>query len=275
MSEKYLSETDMAHVSENTHWYDRAGNPVYEVPSADGKSMVTPDIRHARKLNLLPGFSAVERIMAAPGLERYKIRQAVLAALTLPRIADETEEAYLKRIDEDGKAHAKRRAEEGTAIHKAIEQFLRGETYDTRWHPQVSAVVAYLHTLGNDWVADFKSKSTLEGFKDYELFYDNHVMQLAAYKRGLVAKLLEGAKDGPDFQCETTFASHWGYGGRVDAHSRMVTGGALVVSILVSVDEPGTIRTKVWTREEEERGLDMFSHCLSLWQIKNRILTAW
>lgn len=265
----------MAHASEGVHFYDRAGNPVYEVPSADGKSMVTPDIRHARKLNLLPGFSAVERIMASPGLERYKIRQAVLAALTLPRNEGEADDAYLKRLDEDAKAHARGRADEGTAIHKAIEQFIRGETYDTRWHPQVSAVVAYLHTLGQDWVADFKTKQTLEGFNDYELFYDNHIMQLAAYKRGLVAKLLEGAKDGPDFQCETTFGCRYGYGGRVDAHSRMVTGDALVVSILVSVDEPGTIRTKVWTHEEEERGLDMFIHCLNLWQIKNRILTAW
>ena len=151
------------HAQDGQHWYDRQGNPVYEVPDATGKRMITPDIRHARKHNLVPGFSAVERIMAAPGLERYKIRQAVLAALTLPRNAGEDDDSYLKRLDEDAKAHARARADEGTEIHKAIEQFLRGESYDTCWHPQVSAVVAYLHTLGSDFVGDFKSKETLAG----------------------------------------------------------------------------------------------------------------
>src|SRR5690242_3974768 len=69
----------MPHVAESVHAYDRQGNPVYEVPSADGKKMIPPDIRHFRKFNLLPGFSAVEKVMAAPGLERWKRRQAVLA----------------------------------------------------------------------------------------------------------------------------------------------------------------------------------------------------
>lgn len=267
----------MSHTGEGVHWYHRDGSACYEVPDSTGKRMITPTLVHARKLGLLPGFSAVERIMASPGLERYKIRQAVLAALTLPRIADESDEAFLKRVDTDGMAHARNRADEGKEIHKAIEQFLRGKTYDVRWHAQVSAVAKYLHTLGNDWVADFKSKQTLAGLKDYELFYDNHIMQLVAYKRGLVRKLLEGNQGSPKdwVRCETTFGHPLGYGGRVDAHSPSVTQGALCVSILISVDEPGEIRTRVWDEKESIRAEDMFAMCLKLWQAKNRYDSGW
>lgn len=267
----------MTHAAESVHWYDRKGNPVYEVPDATGKRMITPDIRHARKLGLLPGFSGVERIMAAPGLERYKIRQAVLAALTLTRLPTESDDDFLARVDEDGKAHAIQRATEGTAVHKAIEQFLRGETYDTRWHPQVAAVAKFLHTLGNNFVADFKTRESLEGQKDYQLFFDNHVMQLAAYRRGINRKWIT---EGPGtaistFRTETTFAHPLGYGGRVDTHSKDVPGDSLLVSILISVREPGEIRTKIWTEPEAERAFDMFKHCLELWQLKNNYQSGW
>lgn len=265
----------MAHVQESQHWYDRQGNPVYQVPSADGKSMVNPDIRHARKLGLLPGFTSVNKVLYSFGLERYKIRQGILAALTLPRNEGEDDESYFKRLDEDRQAHAKGRAAEGTDLHKAIEQFLRGETYDTRWHPHVSNTVKLLHTLGQNFVADFKSKETCKGKKDYELFYDDHIMQLACYKRGVARKLLTVEYDGRQFSTETTFGHPLGYGGKVDCHSGMVNGGAALVSIIIPVDDASDIRHKVWTQEEEQRGLDMFDSALRLWCLKNRYDSSW
>lgn len=239
--------------------------------------MVTPDLRHARKLGLLPGASAVMRMIAAPGLEKWKREQAVLAALTLPRIADESSEAFLKRVDEDGKAHARQRAAEGTAIHKAIEQFLRGETYDVRWHAHVAAVLKYLEAQGDDFVGDFKSKESFEGKTERDLFYDDHIMQLASYKRGLVRKLLEGNQgvSGRRFRCETTFGHHLGYGGRVDVHTPRVSGGALLVSIIISVKEPGDIMCRVWSQVDEERGLRMFDNALDLWKAKMRYESGW
>lgn len=66
-----------------------------------------------------------------------------------------------------------------------------------------------------------------------------------------------------------------GYGGRVDAHSPTLDDGALSVSILISVDEPGEIRTRVWDVNDEERAQDMFDHCLGLWKLKNKYDSGW
>lgn len=204
----------MAHVSEGQHWYDRQGNPVYEVPDATGKRMIAPDIRHARKLGLVPGYTAVEGMLAKPALTQWLIRQGILSALTLPRIEGETEEAFLDRLDQDRQAHARQRSEEGTAIHKAVEQRLRGEEYDPKYAVHADAVRALLLSLAplNEWqtertfanpmgyggridacsadyIVDFKTKETLEGKTDRELFYDEHIRQLAAYGNGLGYRL--------------------------------------------------------------------------------------
>lgn len=265
----------MTHTSESAHWYSRDGRAVYEVPSADGSRMIAPTLREARKHNLLPGFTAVAKILAAPGLEKWKRDQAVLAALTLTRDPNETDDQFLARVDTDGKAHARQRADEGTEIHKAIEQFLRGEAYDARWHEHVSNTVKLLYALGDSFVGDFKTKATVAGKRDTELFYDDHVMQLVAYKRGVARKMLELEYDGRKFDCETTFAHHLGYGGKVDVHSGMVDMGSACVSIIIPVDDPANIRHKIWTAEEQDRALDMFDHCLALWKAKSRYESGW
>lgn len=269
--------------SEAGHFYNRLGEPVWEVPSADGKKMVSPTIVHARKLGLLPGFTSVNRMLYNFVLERYKIRQGILAALTLPRIADETDDAYFKRLDDDRQAHARGRADEGKAIHAAIEQFLRGETYDVQWHAQVAATMKLLGELPEGIIIDYKTKESVEGKKDFELFFDDHIMQLAAYKHGY---LWDGARCPQDFYTlptgkvvsEMTFASPLGYGGRIDGFRKAATGAGMnnvCVSIIISVKEPGVVRHKVWNSDEEARGWEMFRHALALWQIKNRCNSGW
>lgn len=273
----------MAHTPESAHFYNRRGEACYEVPDSTGKRMITPTLVHARKLGLLPGFTAVNKILAAPGLEKWKRDQAVLAALTLTRGAQESDEAFLKRVDTDGKAHARQRADEGTEIHKAIEQFLRGEAYDVRWHAQVSATIKLLGELPEGIVGDYKSKEVLGDKQDRELFFDDHIMQLVAYKYGY---LHDGSGCPQDFyrlptgKCvsELTFGCPLGYGGRIDVFRKASSGAGMsnvCVSILISVKEPGLVRYKIWTEEEELRGWEMFKSALLLWKLKNRYDSGW
>lgn len=272
----------MAHASEQQHWYDRQGNPVYEIPSADGKKMIVPDIRHARKNGYVPGFTAVNRMIYSFGLERYKIRQGILAALTLPRNENETDESYFERLEEDRQAHAKGRAEEGTLIHTAIEQALRGETYDTKWDAHVQATLTLLDKLPDWLVGDFKTKETVKGKQERDLFFDDHIMQLVAYRGGYV----EGNSPHDFYKLESgiaipeiTFASPKGYGGRIDVLRKGEPGTALsqapLVSIIIPVDDPTDIRHKVWDESEAKRAMSMFEHALALWQHKNRYDSSW
>lgn len=275
------------HAPENSHWYSRTGGCVFSVPSADGKKLINPTIVHARKLGLVPGFTSISKVLYSFGLERYKIRQAILAALTLPRHDGESDDAYMARLDEDRQAHAKGRANEGTEIHGAIQCALEGREYDDRWHPHVRGVLELLETLPESFLGDFK---TTESILDKEakwsgkdksacLFYDEHVMQLAAYARGVYSGNASRTPTDADigkYICELSFAHPYGYGGKVDVLRMGRTAGEWpLVSIIISVKEPGLVRHRVWGQDDIKRGITIFDHALGVWQAKNRYDSSW
>ena len=199
----------MTHAAESLHWYTRDGRPAYEVEAVKG-GMRPTTLRDARKLGLVPSVTNIIRCAAAPGLERWKQQQVLMAALTLPKIAGETEEGYLERIMRDSQEQARKAADRGSAIHAAIQGSFEDETPTEEMWPYVKGAVEVLaancgdyawrpetpfaHVLGfggkvdlscRDWVVDFKTKefgpkevATLKTWEEQE-------MQLAAYRRGL------------------------------------------------------------------------------------------
>ncbi len=100
--------TPTPRASESGHWYQRDGTPVYEVPGADGKKMVTPDIRHARKMGLLPGATTIIGCADKPGLTVWKIEQSILSSMTLPRRPHEPDTEFIKRVVEDSQEQGKK-----------------------------------------------------------------------------------------------------------------------------------------------------------------------
>ena len=200
----------MAHPAESTHWYGRTGLPAYTVTGLNGKERPTT-LRDARKQGLAPSTTTIIRSAAAPALERWKVNQGILAALTLPRKEGESDEAYLARVVQDSKEQARKAAEKGTAIHAAIQ----GDYEDAETPPEYAAHVigaaavvekhtgwhdwtperSFYHPLGyggkvdlscDGWVIDFKTKEYKP--EDDLKAWDEHAMQLAAYREGLGQK---------------------------------------------------------------------------------------
>lgn len=192
---------------ESGHWYLPDGTPRYTIIGKNGNERAVT-LRDARTERLFPSVTSIIRCAAAPGLERWKSQQLLMAALTLPKIAGETENAWLERVQRDSQEEGRKAAEEGTRIHGLIERFYSG--LDTPLldivHVQgvVNAVqnfapdVAYsaeksfaspigyggkvdLH--GDGFVIDFKGKEFSAG--DKVETYPEHAMQLAAYRKGL------------------------------------------------------------------------------------------
>ena len=249
----------MTHASESGHWYDHQGNPVWEVTGAKGQK-VKPDLRHARKLGLLPGVSSISRCAAAPGLEIYKVKQAVLSALTLARRDGESDESYLYRIELDSQERGKKAAERGTAIHTAIQGHFQGEAPDPEFWPYVKIVAelvqdrcgeqqwkaeqSFGHVAGyggkadlscEAWLLDFKSKDAADmDNPDKKLVWDDHPQQLAAYRRGLEI---------PKARCANVF---------------------------ISREEPIIAKFCEHAPEDLGRGLEMFDALLYYWQVKSR-----
>lgn len=244
----------MTHASESGHWYYPDGKPAYQVQGAKG--LVTPDIRHARKFGLLPGVTTIIRQAAAPGLERWKQQQILLAAMTLPRGPEQSESDWMQAVARDAQEQGRNAAERGTAIHKAIqERDLKGEyaehvigtlkelktafngaefiTEQSFAHPLGFGGKVDDHAPQSGIVLDYKTK---EFGPDAELdTYDEHHMQLAAYREGLGM---------PNAKCAIVY---------------------------VSVTVPGLAKVLELGYHELEQGWGMFQALLTYFKVKNRL----
>ena len=146
--------SDRTIVKESGHWYAKDGTQVLEVPKAKGDGWKKTTLREARTMNLAPGVTTIIKCAHAPQLDRWKQRQAIMSALTLPRTPDESEDDWLRRIEVDMGETARKAAEEGTKIHAALEAAIQGETYDSAYIPHVVGVQCHgshcqvVHDLG-------------------------------------------------------------------------------------------------------------------------------
>ena len=189
--------------SESGHWYLPDGSPAYRTIGKNGKERNTT-VKDARGLGLLPSVTTIIGCAAKPALDVWKQQQAILAALTLPRLEGESEEDWLSRVVSDSKETAKQAAERGTHIHGIIESFYEG-VYIPELPPYVRVVESVIneHFGPQLWVSeksfayggfggkcDLIAKGCVVDFKTTEKdldkldYYFDHQMQLAAYRQG-------------------------------------------------------------------------------------------
>ena len=253
-----------ARPSESNHWYTKDGAPAYSVTAKNGEQRSTT-LRDAKKMGLLPSVTTIMKVAASPGLEAWKMNQMMLAALTLPRGEDEGEESFIKRIQSDSKDQARKAAERGTEVHSAIERFYEGHIHadslpyleavykavneafgDLEWaveksFAQTSSSAGFagkidMHSKDGDGVViDFKTKEFTSDSLEKVVGFDENVMQLAAYRTGLVL---------PKARCANVF---------------------------VSVTEPGLVVVKEWTQDELWRGWSMFDALKTFYYAKTQL----
>lgn len=245
------------------HWYLPDSTPFYEVRAKSGLPRAVT-LRDARIANAVPSVTTVLRVIAKPQLETWKVKQGILAALTLTRSADESDDAYLGRVLDDSREQAKAAAEEGSRIHDAIECAFTGRVYPHTYRPHVKAVLSLIGGLFpsvHDWISE-KSFAHPSGYGgkvdlhspstgiviDYKgkdgdfsdgkrLHYDQHY-QLAAYQDGLIL---------PRNQC---------------------------ANIFVSRTHPGKVAAHVWSVDDIEYAAEYFRLTLALWKHHNRYDSA-
>lgn len=205
---------------QSSHWYTKEGIPCHSVPYADKKregELRSTTVADARKLDLVGSVSNILGIIAKPALVDWKVEQAILASLTLPRKPQEAEDAFAKRVVEDMKAQTSEAARKGTEIHKAIEMFLlgKGVTLTDNIRPaiqwlneEVKEVIAaekvlvnkkagYAGTVdlicrlknGRLCVCDFKTQGPKEG---KFTVYPEWSLQLEAYKMAFMEDNFSG-----------------------------------------------------------------------------------
>jgi hypothetical protein len=247
-------------VAESGHWYTKDGTPAYTTIGKTGERATT--LRDARKLGLLPSTTTIIRLLSSAGLDSWKQQQVLLAALTLPRLTDEPEQDWLKRVMQDSRATGKEAAERGTAIHAIIQGYFEQmympekpaylENIDKAladafgnqpWiseksfgHPlgyggKVDLMAKPINGQGSGFVVDFKTKET--DLDKVDVYFE-HELQLASYREGLGM---------PTARCAIVF---------VNAITNQVK--------LVEVPQ-----------DQLQKGWECFEHLLRVYQIKNGI----
>jgi hypothetical protein len=189
---------------QNGHWYLPDGSPAYRIVGKNGKER-NSTVKDAREHGLLPSVTTIIGCASKPALDVWKQQQAILSALTLPRLEGESEEDWLSRVVSDSKETAKSAAERGTQIHGVIEAFYEG-IYIPELPPYVRAVESAINehfgsqlwlseksfayggfggkcdlVAKSGFVVDFKT--TEKDLDKLDYFFD-HQMQLSAYRMG-------------------------------------------------------------------------------------------
>jgi hypothetical protein len=236
------------------HWYSRNGEPTYTILGKNGKIRNTT-LRDAREFSLVPSVTTILNVAAKPALTKWLQTQVLLAALTLPKIDGESEEDYIERILEDSKAQGRAAADAGTDIHASIQGFYEGQGYG-RHEPHVLACKealagfygpqewvaerSFAHELGYGGKVDLHASGIVVDVKTKDFTdpakvdaYDDHLMQLSAYRVGLGM---------PEARC---------------------------ANIFVSRSVPGLVTMRHWTQEELQKGFSMFTKLLEFWQLRS------
>lgn len=239
----------------SNHWYDIRGKAAYTIIGTNGKER-DRTLRDARKFNDVPSVTTILDVPAKPGLDIWKQTQLVKSAFKYKQFEiDEKEWSNL--VLHNSRIIGKQAALKGQQIHEEIEIGIKDSKNVGEFNDYVTPVlVRLLKELGDKklvceqsfshkkgfggkvdlhgkgFVLDFKTKLNSSGF-DKDLGYDNHCMQLAAYRLGLAM---------PNAKCYNLF---------------------------ISTEIPGLLQWKEWTEKELEKGLNMFLCLLKYWQLSN------
>lgn len=247
--------------TEGTHWYTANGEPVHTRPNKDGQGEHSTNLVDARKLRLFPSVTNVLGILGKPGLEKWKVKQILLAMMRWPKKDDEATEPYFDRVIDEAFKQVDDAQDTGKGMHASMMAALQGRSIDEQYRPYVDKVFAFFDREGIECqtseqtivnhefgfagtmdfggmmrdmplVLDWKTRKTLPGKPI--ISYEVQPMQVASY----------GA---------TYWAMRWNEG---------VLGG----NIYISSTEPGRIELIPYSVERMRMEWESFKHCCAIWQ---------
>lgn len=251
---------------ESSHWYLPDGTPFHEIEKLDGSGKRPTTLADARKRGALPSITNILGCIHKGGLEKWKIEQAILASLTLPRITGESEDHFAARVVEDMGEHVSSAAELGTACHSAIAHWFETKTLPadreianlitpfTVWAENEVANIGGMEKVvvcnlgyagrydllaeirGIGWaMIDFKTQGIKPGKKAN--LYETWPLQLEAYRHAVI--------------CDRS------YEGEVPRKN---------VSIIINSYEPAPITVHVWPDDEYTLYYHAFDSAFSVWK---------
>ena len=255
------------------HYYGKDGTPEH----FRGPNGSATTLREARKLGLLPSCTEILNIIAKPQLEEWKRKQTMIATAGLSeedrarllavlgkiasREASEQDvdwhKSVWKRVEREAAQKAADAAEEGKAIHAAIEASFASEDFPARFRPHVSAV----HQILSD---------NFPGVRDWSIEHrfacaDGYGGQIDIHSR--TANAVgdhKGVEVAPDEKKQLAYSQHWQLGGY--AHGIKMPSDCRGFNLFISRTHPGHVRFHEWTAAQMQTGRQVFLDTLRLWK---------
>ena len=205
---------------------------------------------------VVPSVTTILNVLDKPALVNWKVDQHLAQAWAMQTDHWDEETKWIAEVKRLTEIQLDIAPSAGTDVHKLLELFYSGQpipiadtamcdgvdkviidrTCADKWQPERNFVSdgfgGQVDLSGNGWLIDFKSKQSADKFKPGKMAYDDHRMQLAAYRMGL---------NMPTARCSNVFICL--ENGEVDFHEH--------------------------TEAELDKGWKLFQHCLAIWQLQN------
>jgi hypothetical protein len=192
-------------------------------------------------MGLYPSVTSILGIMDKPQLTNWKIEQAIMSSLTLPKEENETLEDYARRIVKDSRESTKKAAEHGSRMHECMENILLGRAVSTD-----ETLAPYIKTF-TEWAEKNVEKTY---WCEKALVGAGYAGRCDAYVKlkgvGDAIIDLKNRKVNPRYEpfFETDIAQLWAY------RSASENPKCACVSVALASNDPEKLVTKTWEDDE-------------------------
>lgn len=258
---------------EGSHYYDRMGNPMYEIPCKEDPNKFRPvNIQDAIEMDLVPSVTTIIKgTLKNRALENWVLDQYAKSFMKTETKPGDTEETYIERVKENANAISKKAMEDGSKIHSLIERFLLALKDKNKPEIYSGTEESYLNQFKYFW--ERTSLVPLEVEKivvNNKLDYGGKIdfIGRSLKKKQVVVcdwKTQDFKVDKKTKKREPYFYRDWGVqlAAYAAAYDQRQDHAMTLVSVVMDRTEP-LIRWKIW--EEKEELLEEFHHLLSLWK---------
>jgi hypothetical protein len=238
----------------SSHWYSKDGTTAY------GASL-----KEAREMGYLPSVTTIDKVIANEGLEIWKVRQGILAALTMPKDDSESDADYIARILDDSRQQARKAAKLGSVIHKLAERLINNKPlFFTGLRKDVWILfeaVRLMVTESDSWKGEAEKVLIGDGYAGKADYIDNNI--IADFKTTFMTAN-DIKKDG--FIKKAKIYDSWGRQlAALQATSREHRDCVSVI-ISTNVDFPG-VWFYYWSQLELDKHYEVFKSALNIYRI--------
>lgn len=247
---------------EGQHWYDAQANSCHTIVGKNGRERSTT-IRDAKANGWLPSVSTVLSILSKPQLDNWKMRQVAMAAITKPRDPEQPlDDKYLDTIIADAFKQVGDAADLGTSIHKAIEQWGRGEAYAAELFGYVEGVKKLVEAQGIAFDAhELRLASVEHGFAGTT---DAAYHIPGTPRRGILD--FKSRKSDPKYPMTPWDGQPTQIAAYHMAHYGEIRDDDMGINVFISTTEPGRVEHAWYPAHQLREEWETFQHLLAVWR---------